>query len=420
MAKDSAEYEWLSEVDRIDWSRYPHAYGEGTEIPGLIRETLEPGDRGIEAARHLSENVNHQGSIYPATVPAIPFLIQLLEAEIANADVRSCLSRLLGSITSQATTFAVEELEWLAANPGEQFVDPGDPYAVSFVEALRAVWRGKDCYSNLLQVDPDADVRMNLVYLVGHLVESSQLDSVPHDTSELTTSLIEYAAREDDELAISSALFALGRAPLSDQKVREFLQGYVDGDQFKSPKVVAACLALVENDRDHSEWSAVDVLIKSMMEYEQTDTIFQPKTTVDGNETARYLPWIWGRLRFRICRALSEWSTHDSKRLEHVLPALLVGIKAANGYTAEADLTPIMRCLWPGRRIDFEKNEKGQLERILPPEVQSSDLTEIQRRVIEACCDNSEIWNPPIGNTSLVFMNVGLPEEQSALKKLLR
>ncbi len=65
----------------MDWSRFNHAYGPATDVPALIRGLASPEASIRESAQWcLYGNIFHQGSRYEAALPAIPFLIELLEA----------------------------------------------------------------------------------------------------------------------------------------------------------------------------------------------------------------------------------------------------------------------------------------------------------------------------------------------------
>lgn len=63
-------------LNSVAWNTIAHACGEDSAvIPQLIRAVIEnPAD--AESADQLSENLNHQGSIYPATMPALPALLR--------------------------------------------------------------------------------------------------------------------------------------------------------------------------------------------------------------------------------------------------------------------------------------------------------------------------------------------------------
>lgn len=67
----------LQGLNDVDWASLRHAYGPATDIPDLLLEIADGGaDRGM--LDQLFESLNHQGSVYPATAAAIPFLLRLL------------------------------------------------------------------------------------------------------------------------------------------------------------------------------------------------------------------------------------------------------------------------------------------------------------------------------------------------------
>ncbi len=72
----------LDGLEAIDWASVSHAYGDASDVPALLRDLLSSVSSTREsAARELFTNIWHQGSVYPATVHALPFLIDLLESE---------------------------------------------------------------------------------------------------------------------------------------------------------------------------------------------------------------------------------------------------------------------------------------------------------------------------------------------------
>jgi hypothetical protein len=72
----------LSGLDRVDWAALEHAHGRATDVPVLLRAAAcdNPDDRDL-AFELLAETIWHQGTVYPATAPAVPFLYRLLEAD---------------------------------------------------------------------------------------------------------------------------------------------------------------------------------------------------------------------------------------------------------------------------------------------------------------------------------------------------
>lgn len=64
----------------FDWSRTFHAYGLGTDTPGHLTGLLsEDADERASALGHLYSALLHQGTVYPATVPAARFVAALLK-----------------------------------------------------------------------------------------------------------------------------------------------------------------------------------------------------------------------------------------------------------------------------------------------------------------------------------------------------
>jgi len=69
-------------LSSVDWSGVSDAYGPAVDIPALIKALLsEDADHREFAILLLHQTIWHQGNIYSATAPAIPFLYRLLESE---------------------------------------------------------------------------------------------------------------------------------------------------------------------------------------------------------------------------------------------------------------------------------------------------------------------------------------------------
>ncbi|MFD6334756.1 hypothetical protein ACFWGI_34990 [Streptomyces niveus] len=68
----------LDGIDDIDWSALTHAYGPADDIPALLRAAGSPdAARRDPALDELVSSLCHQGSIYPATAAAVPFIARL-------------------------------------------------------------------------------------------------------------------------------------------------------------------------------------------------------------------------------------------------------------------------------------------------------------------------------------------------------
>ncbi|WP_030857938.1 hypothetical protein [Streptomyces sp. NRRL S-37] len=64
-----------AELDTVPWQTLAHAYGPAVDVPDLIRALHQDDDTAVdEAVRELYGNIHHQGTVYSASAPAVPFL----------------------------------------------------------------------------------------------------------------------------------------------------------------------------------------------------------------------------------------------------------------------------------------------------------------------------------------------------------
>jgi len=68
----------LDGLDDVDWASLTHAYGPATDVPGQLRALAGP--ESAAALEALYGNIYHQGTTYPASAAAVPFLFELAPA----------------------------------------------------------------------------------------------------------------------------------------------------------------------------------------------------------------------------------------------------------------------------------------------------------------------------------------------------
>ncbi|GLX23227.1 hypothetical protein Slala02_65100 [Streptomyces lavendulae subsp. lavendulae] len=67
--------------DEIPWERFPHFYGTGAEVPGLLRMLAsDDAEAAGRALRRLWTTVHHQGSTIEVAALAVPFLLRIAAA----------------------------------------------------------------------------------------------------------------------------------------------------------------------------------------------------------------------------------------------------------------------------------------------------------------------------------------------------
>ncbi len=68
----------LEGVETVDWAGLESAYGKAVHVPGLLRDlgSADP-DAAAEALEEAYSTLLHQGTVYSASVAALPFLVEL-------------------------------------------------------------------------------------------------------------------------------------------------------------------------------------------------------------------------------------------------------------------------------------------------------------------------------------------------------
>ncbi|WP_188306811.1 HEAT repeat domain-containing protein, partial [Streptomyces sp. CBMA123] len=164
----------LAGLDAHPWATVSHAYGSAEDLPDLLRAFAEGGEEADEAREELYSSILHQGTVYPASVDAVPFLARIAAAgrqvvevlwmlgglaetddewEIPDGAVRAAVA---GQLPLLTTLLADDEAEvrGLAASVVGRTRDTG-----TALPALRRRWT----------VEEDAAVRAELLIAIGRL-----------------------------------------------------------------------------------------------------------------------------------------------------------------------------------------------------------------------------------------------------------
>jgi hypothetical protein len=168
----------LEDLDAMDWGRLSHAYGEAADVPEMLRG-LASDDRDVRenALDGLFWAIHHQGTIYEATAPAMPFLLELVRSpEVQDRDrILDLLAAIAGgcgylqahqTLESPRTRQSEEFQKHLAEERGWQ-------------QAVRdALWRGWPLFLDLLRSDEEAICKQTL-RVIGRLLEQPRPDLRP-------------------------------------------------------------------------------------------------------------------------------------------------------------------------------------------------------------------------------------------------
>jgi hypothetical protein len=163
----------LEGLDKIEWTKVRHAYGPAGDVPDLLRRLSSHDRTASEAAiSELYGNIWHQGTVYEATAPAVPFLIEL--AANPQSGSRPEILMLLASIANGNSYLDVHQHLDLFKNIYGREMQTEKwksdlALELSWVKAARdAVLAGMDRYTSMLN-DSDCAVREAAAFLLASL-----------------------------------------------------------------------------------------------------------------------------------------------------------------------------------------------------------------------------------------------------------
>ncbi|HEY1098924.1 MAG TPA: hypothetical protein VGF99_08340 [Myxococcota bacterium] len=129
-------------LDDIPWSTLLHAQGPAADVPANIRALASTDTTTWQTAMQaLYATIYHQGIIYGATAPALPYLFDLLDVVVVDA--KPILRGLIAAIAAGSGELEVQ----LGGEDSDDEDGDGDHDDTALAEALKA--EGKDLDTEL-------------------------------------------------------------------------------------------------------------------------------------------------------------------------------------------------------------------------------------------------------------------------------
>jgi hypothetical protein len=187
----------LEGLDAIDWSELTHAYGSAQDVPGLLRDLA---DGSQEAISIFYGNIWHQGTVYEATAPTVPFLLEILADP--GCACRCGILALLGQLATGSSYLAAhQDLEWYRNERNtDEFRGQVQREHQWVRDARAAVVAGTPVYLRLVE-DPAPDVRATAPTVLAVCAER---------VAEIEPVLRQRIRIEPDPVARASAVLGLG------------------------------------------------------------------------------------------------------------------------------------------------------------------------------------------------------------------
>ncbi|MEU7508646.1 hypothetical protein [Streptomyces lavendulae] len=207
--------------DQVPWQRYPHFYGPGEEVPGLLAK-LASGD--AEAARRalgtLWEGLHHQGSTIAVAALAVPFLLRI--AATGSPALRASTLRLVAEI-ARCQHFGDGSREGLL----QVAEDPDDAEGTTLCPVDWTIQAARTAISADLHLlfpflpDPDPEVRSATAFV---------LATATGGTPRISSALHSRLAVEDDPAVRVSLILAIAQLARED-RVEQDEQDEQDEDE---------------------------------------------------------------------------------------------------------------------------------------------------------------------------------------------
>ncbi|GAB2640621.1 hypothetical protein ABI214_00060 [Prescottella soli] len=385
--------------ETYDWARLFHAYGVAMDTPAHLEALVGADATAFSTAmEHLYGAVLHQGTIYPATGPAIaavaravsfwsgdadqktasarlPVLVEFLDAA---GDSLTLAGKLLASEGEIVPPSGEEERELFEALASDDEEESEEAWASPVAGALMALaipalrQQANPVLEGLLPL-MRSDAVAHKAGTVGALARwnDSSTPQYQHRVATALRSFADDATQRDDRAA---AVLALGTVGAD-----------VGGWLADADPAIRACAAL---HLPHSR-QAAEELVRALTRPEEADQWFERKPSS--------FPM---HVRFTLLNSLLQREVSFAA----ILPAAIAMTRLSTPYTADSDWGPLLRAAFP--EVEFVPGE-------YPPAPETIGAP--QRQFLAALVANEGLWGTNVGNAGLALMRVGLPYDRQAI-----
>ncbi|GLW71855.1 hypothetical protein Kpho02_41540 [Kitasatospora phosalacinea] len=236
----------LDGIHLTDWSQLRHAYGPATDVPALLHDLAIAADPDAlsEAVQEAWSSLVHQGTVYGATVAAVPFLAALATAGTATSTTAST-DRAAGTDRAANRAAAVDLLASIAASTDEHDLPSPGAARAAVIDQLISL--------TPLLGDPSTEIRQAALTLLLPCAPAATPPAAPNAapnataTTAVTTAAVRAALRrrwqQEGEPALRADLLTVRAA--FDPAARAELRGLALSPTLPGPVRIAALRATV-------------------------------------------------------------------------------------------------------------------------------------------------------------------------------
>lgn len=356
----------LETLDAIPWSTLCHAYGEASDVPGLIRDLASLKKAIREAATwKLSGNVYHQGTVYSATASIVPFFLELLETK--QVKDKAELLDFLDAIAHGSSYLDVHCRKEEERNSLEFQHELAEE--LSWVQAAKdAVSSGYATYLRLL-AGKKARIRAYAVWLLANCQ--------PH-AEQVIPVLQEYLTREEKQLVRASIILSLGQLMPVTEEAHAFFTRLL-GEQTKPLLKIVAAMAYAFSAKEATPGEVVQALLEG---YQQPRSI---------RENFRKLPFAKVDMEASISKAFRSIGLSIAPL---VVPTLTHALKRSDSLSGLVLVDNLLFLALEGKIISHEMTV--------------ADLTNMQRKALSTLVKSKNVWG--LGNMGFTVGHFFTPQ----------
>lgn len=324
----------LERVHDIPWRQYHDAYGPSKKTPALL-QALASNDpqRRAGALDELSSTIYHQGSVYEATVHAVPFLLEMLAAPSYTG--KAAVFEMLQLIAEGTSYHDVHQhlfiMREAAQTPQYQAkMRAEEGWVARVAEEVR---KGVGLYVALLK-DADPAVRISAA---GMLVRVKDLDA----DALRRRALLESIESEADARVRAAAIAALASTAANDTDAPAVLRALFERERDPACR---ATLAILLVGTGHGQLDAEVIPLCREIACGRTDDVGEPNPILG--------PWAEAAVLAlanrddppaEVLARMVEVFERGPADERHAVGLLLILLGERRGPWRGADLTPIQR-----------------------------------------------------------------------------
>lgn len=393
-------------ITKVPWTQLAHAYHSAWDAPMQLKRLTQPNPskealkRGID---WMWGSLLHQGTLYSASIPVLWILIDLIAARPRHPAAESIL-------------FALQTL-------CEDLIYRRDEGDVDLPEPLRRSAPGEPLYevrSEQPLPRSSDDAVGNRAYFSAAQVSQQLLRELIRHAIPVIHHCLTHPLKAVRSAAVAASVGVLQVEPEEIEPLID-LNGIIGNPDYEPGSWIS--VAMILGARGHAlndQLNHTDRRIR-LAAAMASSTATDPRSVTELAAAIAEPEWLEEsfpdgaahldmQLRFHLLEALLARRAAASVE-RPVVAALCTLIRTScSKYTVDFGWGPLLYWAFPERRIALPQQHP-----FAPPPAR---LNSVQAAILQAICENAELWDPHSGNIRMAYSRIQLPYDRNLLCRL--